>query len=410
MTGNNRRSRIGTLRFTWVGVLPLTIGYASAVVESVVVGWRGALTWSAVGVTLAALVLASGRRGRVSVVAGLFIVTIAINEVLVSPTMVAVVVLAYVWLFEVAVNRPQREAIWTAVAIGGALCTAQAVSERLVPAALTLVVNALWVAVVTAVGSAIQAHRLYVASVEDRAARAERTKEEAVLRHVAEERMRIARELHDVVAHHITAVSMQIGVARSRLHNAVPEADAVLDQAQLSARSVISELHDIVLILRENNTDDADPPVVTGRLNDELADLLRPFESLSRPPTLTVTGAFDGELTPAVGLAVYRVVQESLTNAYKHGAGGADVRVQCGPGADATVSICNPLDPAVVTTGSAGQPAPGGGFGLVGMRERVRSAGGTFAIEESDEQFCVRAEFRRRHDIGPDRATGGDAT
>ncbi|CAL9439926.1 sensor histidine kinase [Streptomyces sp. enrichment culture] len=226
-----------------------------------------------------------------------------------------------------------------------------------------------WVIAVVFIGIALRFYRQYVAAVVERAERAERTREEEARRRVAEERLRIARDLHDLLAHSITLIGVQTSVAAHVL-NADPERldrEAVaksLDDISETCRTARGELRTTLEVLREHGSLDARDPLPDLHGLQDLAEAARVSGA---QVDLTVT---TDEVPPAVGAAAYRIVQEALTNAVRHGGRqnlGIRVGVRAGEGA-LRVTV---TDDGIGTGG--GKP----GFGLVGMRERARSVGGT---------------------------------
>ncbi|PSJ28033.1 two-component sensor histidine kinase [Streptosporangium nondiastaticum] len=248
-----------------------------------------------------------------------------------------------------------------------------------------------WTALAGALGDAVRSRRAYVAAIEERAVRAERTREEEARRRVAEERLRIARELHDVVAHHIALVNVQAGVASHIMDSRPDQAKQALAHVREASRSALSELRATVGLLRqygdpEAPTEPAPGLGVLGRLVDGFARVGLEVKVIGGP----------GEALPAaVDLAAYRVVQEALTNVHKH----------AGPGARAEVTLARGPDALAVTVlddGGGGPPAPSpspeGGHGLLGMRERVTALGGTCAAapREDAQGFRVHATLPLR--------------
>ena len=198
------------------------------------------------------------------------------------------------------------------------------------------------------------------------------------------ERARIAREMHDVVAHHMSLIAVRCETAPYRI-SALPEA-GTREFAELgeAARQAITDLQGILGVLRATDqTADRAPQPGVG----QLAALVRETERSGVRVTLEVPdGAADG-VSDAVGLSVYRITQEALTNARRH-APGAAVRVTLARAADALE--------LVVRNGPGDQPGDGGGGGngLPGMRERVAAHGGTLTAQSTvDGGFEVRATF-----------------
>jgi signal transduction histidine kinase len=238
--------------------------------------------------------------------------------------------------------------------------------------------------VAAAVGVAVRSQRAAVEAAEARARQAEATREEEAERRVTDERLRIARELHDVVAHHISVVNVQAGVARHLLDSSPEQARNALTLVREASRTVLSEMSTVLGLLRtgEDETPTAPAPGLDG------AGAL--VESMRRAG-LEVIERIEGkpyELPEITDLTAFRVVQESLTNALKHGTGTAHL-VRDYSATAVVLEIRNPVRGEALTS-------VGGGHGLVGMRERVTALGGRFtAGPEPDGWFTVRAEIPR---------------
>lgn len=242
-----------------------------------------------------------------------------------------------------------------------------------------------WTGMAVAVGDGLRTRRAYVAAVEERARRAEQSRDEEALRQVVQERLRIARELHDVVAHHIAMINVQAGVAAHVLRRQPEQAEEALRHVRQAARTVIEELSTVLGVLRQP---------------DDLETVDEPTRGLGRLPGLLdalaaaglrVEHRQDGVARPlpaAVDLAAFRIVQESLTNAHKHGSQAcARLRLAYAPqGLDIVVD--NPVN----DTASTGDPGDGTGNGLTGMRERASAVGGTVRVgPDGAGGFTVRA-------------------
>ena len=233
-------------------------------------------------------------------------------------------------------------------------------------------------ALAIALADAVRNRRAYVAAVEERARRAEESREEDARRRVADERLRIARELHDVLAHHIAVINVQAGVAGHLLERKPDQARQALDHVRDAARSVLSEMQAVVSVLREPGApaeglrEPAQPaPGLAG-----VAPLVQEFRATGFTVDTVIRGT-PAPLSPAVDLAAYRVVQESLTNARKH-AGKTDVviRFDYRPGALGLTIVNSGTGDRSLHAGR--RTGTTGGFGLLGMRERVASLGGEF--------------------------------
>jgi signal transduction histidine kinase len=226
-----------------------------------------------------------------------------------------------------------------------------------------------WTGMAATAGDAIRSRRAFVQAVQERAERAERTREEEARRRVAEERLRIARDLHDVVAHHIALVNVQAGVAAHVMDKRPDQAKEALSHVREASRSALNELRATVGLLRQSGDPEAPTEPAPGL--DRLDELVGTFRSAGQ--RVEVARADQGTALPAaVGLAAYRIIQEALTNVRKHAGAEAKAEVsvvRVGPHLEITV-----LDDG---TGEAQRPADGGGHGLLGMRERVTALRGT---------------------------------
>ncbi|MDT3444857.1 MULTISPECIES: sensor histidine kinase [unclassified Pseudofrankia] len=285
-------------------------------------------------------------------------------------------------LYFVARYRSLRVAIGVAVADVAAGWVFWLVYPGNKGVSLTLTVNIAIAAAVTAWGALIQSQHALLDAYRERAERAE---EERNLReeHIrATERTRIAREMHDVVAHRISLVALHAGgleVAPRHGEDDVRDAAALI---RTSAVQALDELRSAIGVLREDEPRSLDQPGL-----DRLGDLVEEARAagqevaLSMDPALESTGPAS---TVAAGRDVYRIVQEGLTNARKH-APGAPVRVSLArSGEDVEVDVVN-----ACTTGSLG--VPGTSSGLIGLVERAALAGGTLS-----HGFSARGEFELR--------------
>ncbi len=233
--------------------------------------------------------------------------------------------------------------------------------------AFELVFNLSILAVFWAFGVTIRARRENERELEVRAAELERQREENARRAVFEERVRIARELHDVVAHHVSVMGIQAGAARTVMIAQPDKAQDALTSIESASRHAVVELHRMLGFLRQEGEADDPAPQPTLRELDALIEQVAQAE-------LAVEVVVGGELRPlppTLEVSAYRLVQEALTNTLKHAeASNATVRLSYGPDA---------LDVRIVDDGrgDAGTSRAGvGGHGLIGMRERVSIHGG----------------------------------
>ncbi|MBD0674336.1 sensor histidine kinase, partial [Streptomyces sp. CBMA156] len=232
-----------------------------------------------------------------------------------------------------------------------------------------------WALLPGALGDSIRNRRAHLAAIEERAERAERTREEEALRRVADERIRIARDLHDVVAHHIALANAQAGIAVHLMDNHPVQAREVLSHITDATGSALQELRATVGLLRR--AEEPAPLEPTPGL-DRLPELINTFERAGLPVRLTVEGEAR-PLSPGVGLTAFRIVQESLTNVAKH-AHGADAEITLAySGSRVAVSVANGRPTATGRPRAVPlprHPPSESGFGLIGMRERAGAVGG----------------------------------
>lgn len=347
-------------------------------------GW-----WAGQPLALAATAGLPPRRDR-PVAAVLITAACAAGSVAVGyPTVPLLLLPVLVALYEAAARTPQRTALVSYVGavvliVPGALLSGgngqSWVFESIGPA--------FWMLLPVLAGSAVRSRRAYVEAVHTRAEHAERTREAEARHRVAEERVRIARELHDVVAHHMALANAQAGTAAHLARTHPEQAHEILQQLTGTTASALRELKATVGLLRRpddpEDTGDALQPT-PGLVR--LPELVSAFASAGLHVTVTVEGTAR-PLAPGVDLTAFRIAQEALTNVTKHtDAGTADV---CLAYAHDRLTL------TVTDDGGAGPrpPVPGGGFGLVGMRERARNSGGRLRAGALPEGgFAVTAEL-----------------
>ncbi|MFJ9088917.1 sensor histidine kinase [Streptomyces sp. NPDC102384] len=236
-------------------------------------------------------------------------------------------------------------------------------------------------------GSAVQVRRAYVESLHTRAELAERTREEEARRRVGEERVRIARELHDVVAHHLALANAQAGTAAHLVRSRPEQAEQLITELAGTTASALRELKATVGLLRR--PEETDAPMEPAPGLSRLPELVAAHTAAGLAVSVLVEGE-ERPLAPGMDLTAYRILQEALTNVSKH-AVGAVVRVTLAYATDAlTITVCD-----YGGKGSAGVPGDeASGYGLIGMRERAQSAGGHFtAGPDTDGGFTVTAEL-----------------
>jgi signal transduction histidine kinase len=298
-----------------------------------------------------------------------------------QPVPVATMVAA----FTVATQMPRRMAWIAGGSAAMVLMVVSLVTRPLTLLATDVVMLLNLVVIATAVGRIIAGRRELIA-------REALEREEHARREVEGERLRIARELHDVLAHHLTLVNAQAAVADYLLRTDPQAAAEALRGLTKHTRSALDELRATVGLLRQEGDPTGGATDGTDGLSpvpglERLDELLDGFRTVGSDVRLTVTGK-PTDLPPRGDLAAYRIIQEALTNATKH-APGAPAHVTLDwSGGQLQLRVAN--DPAIGVP--SGHRGPGTGHGLIGMRERALAAGGSLHIERpSGGGFIVSA-------------------
>jgi signal transduction histidine kinase len=229
-------------------------------------------------------------------------------------------------------------------------------------------------------GDRSRLRRERIAELEERARNAEREAERERRLAAAEERMRIARDLHDSAGHAINVILVQAGAARLLQERDPAGARAALQTVEEVARDTLGEIDQLVRALREDlPAGEIEPPPGLAALQG--------LAERHRLSGLAVNVTVDGPrrpLSPAVDQAAYRILQEALTNAAWHGGGSADVAIEFAPGA-LEIAVTNPAAP--------GPSVRDGGHGIVGMRERAQLLGGALEAGARNGSFRVHARL-----------------
>ena len=196
-----------------------------------------------------------------------------------------------------------------------------------------------------------------------------REREERARQAVVEERVRIARELHDVVAHAMSVIAVQAGVGHHVGQAQPAQALSALGAIETTSRAALNEMRHLLGVLREDGQSSGD--LVPAPSLRDVPALLRQAEGGGLTARLEITGT-PADVSPGLDLSAYRIVQEALTNAIKHGGANADVRLAYTP-QSIRIEITN--SPSAEHDGD---PHVAAGHGLIGMRERVAVFGGDF--------------------------------
>lgn len=248
---------------------------------------------------------------------------------------------------------------------------------------LTVLVNLLYLGGAVVFGEAARVSARRLAALEVRTDELEDERHRTALQATALERVRIARELHDVVAHHVSVIGIQAGAARRTLQGAPDRAAAALASVEENARTAVLELGQVVATLRlaDHGAEPVPSEGESTRGVDQIPSLIQQSEQAGIPTVLRVEGRA-ASLAPTAGHTLYRVTQEALTNVRKH----------AGPGVRVTVELRYFSDAAeleITDLGGGGDPGGPAGFGQVGMRERVSAVGGTLKTGPSAGGYTV---------------------
>src|SRR6266540_4215630 len=290
---------------------------------------------------------------------------------------------ALVAFYTVLTLRPRR----TATLIGAGTCTVGLVS-MLLPvtnadatdfAFVALLLGATW-----ALGDSAHTRRAYTAELEARAVRLERERELEAGRAAADERTRIARELHDVIAHHVSMMVVQAEAGPVVLERDPGMAAQAFDSISAIGRQALAEMRRLLGVLRSDD-DRSGPSLGPQPGLDQLPALVEQVRRAGLEARLEIQGE-PRPLPPGMDLSAYRIVQEALTNAVRHaGPGTARVLIRYGD---------DDLRLEVRDDGLGGRPGNGAGHGLIGMRERVNLFGGELdAGPRPDGGFAVAARL-----------------
>lgn len=244
------------------------------------------------------------------------------------------------------------------------------------------------VAVPVLAAEALRNRRAYVRLLLERLELAERTREEEAQRRAEQERLRIARDLHDVAAHTLTTINVQAGVAAHLLDRDPNHARDALATIETASHEALDELRAIVGVLRQPGNGSA--PLEPAPDLAAVGALIEQARGTGLRVSFEVAGEQPQRIPEAVQLAAFRILQESLTNARRH-APGAAAHVNLAYGPD---RIRLAIENEAGSTGSGnGVPA---GVGILGMRERATALGGTLVAQRSGERFRVVAELPYR--------------
>jgi signal transduction histidine kinase len=329
-------------------------------------GWA----YTLVVVSCAALVARRRHPLPVAGVVGAALLAFAVRDYPGGPLVVAVMVA----LYTVGVRLDRRKAL-AAGAVAAVLVAVRSVTIVATHGQVSAYSWAApgWVVACLLAGMVVRSRRQAVQAIRDRAEQAELTREEEARARVAEERLRIARDLHDVVGHSFAAIHVQARAAAALLDTDPFEARQALAAIEATSRNSLREIRATLSTLR------------AGPHPGDLGELLVPVRAAGLDVQATLDGAL--ALPATVGHVVYRVVQESLTNVLRHARAVAVTVTVARDGQAVRVEVRD-------NGSGAGTPAPGDGHGLTGMRERVAALGGSLdAGPAANGGWLVRARI-----------------
>jgi signal transduction histidine kinase len=315
----------------------------------------GPLAWALLIVSAAGLLVR-----RRSPVAALAVTSVPVWVYLALGFPGGPVFLAMIGALATAITRGRRVVAWAALAVGYPLFVLVApwVAGRSLPPPGAALGAGAWLLAFAVVVELAKTRR-------ERAAEFRRTRAEEVRRRAGEQRMAIARELHDVLAHHISLISVQAGVALHLLDEQPEQARTALTAIRQASKESLGELRSVLELLRHG--EEGAPRAPAPGL-EALDALVARTSAAGLPVTVDVVGT-PRPLPASVGLAAYRIVQEALTNVTRHAGRPATATVRLGYGPDE-------LAVEVTDDGPGAEDTSGAGSGLLGMAERAAALGG----------------------------------
>lgn len=324
---------------------------------------------------LLALVL----RIRYPLVALVISLLAAVGTSVVGMDGIAIFTVTQVVLFSGTLRWGRAASIGPAAAVAVVLYSCVVVGRGAPPLGLEALGMIAWTSGAWGLAVAVFSQREATRSWQEHAERLRHTREEEIRRRIAEERLRIARDLHDELAHDIAVISINAGAAEAAIPESAADARRALRTVREASRKVLAELQQILGLLRTAGADDIDPRPVTNDVQTLLIS--------ARAAGLEIDAAdIDlGHLTAEGRAAAYRIVQEALTNAQRHGTGTVALSAEEDTGWW-RLTVRNATKPSV-------ESSRGSGFGLIGMRERATLAGGRIRIDDGERDFGLVLEL-----------------
>jgi signal transduction histidine kinase len=342
------------------------------------------LTWL-LGVVSIAPILTHRRFPRTSVAVCLGAVAIYATGHYVAYPGFAIFVLT----FDMALHSEEQVSVPTLFASAVVLGVAVDLQPAKVAVLATYLASEICVGLAWLAGWTLRRRRAQWAELHARAERLEREREEEARRAVTEERLRIARELHDVIAHSMSVIAVQSAVGNHVIDSQPAEARQALAAIEATSRSALTEMRRLLGVLRQEGEPRGSLTPAPGLA--DLATLVSQVQDAGLKVWINVDGQ-RGPVPPGIDLSAYRIVQEALTNVIKHsGSSSANVTISYRPDS-VTVEVTDPGAEAPAARVPAQRT--GSGHGIIGMRERVAVFGGEFTAGPGpDGGFRVRACF-----------------
>lgn len=289
-------------------------------------------------------------------------------------------------IYTIACERSRAEAVIAAVVAVGGLLVVDVSSRTASFAFFTRATNIALMVAAALAGYAYRTHRAYVKATEQRAVEAERSREEEAARRVEEERVRIAREVHDITAHSLSAVSIQAAAAERLIDRDPAAAKEAIGLVRSTAKSALDDIRSMIGVLRHGD----DPAETTPTAGTERMDDLVSFMRDAGIDASLDASKYDRSLVPAhVDMALFGIAREAVTNAVRH-ADATTTLVRLFTDSDTACLVVEddgkgcgvPESSSAASTGAPSLPqaADGAGHGIAGMAERVHVLGGTFSV------------------------------
>ncbi|SDS53497.1 sensor histidine kinase [Microlunatus soli] len=238
-------------------------------------------------------------------------------------------------------------------------------------------------------GGAIGAQRSLLWKLQDRTRRAEAERDLRIAQARSMERQRIAREMHDGLAHRISQISVHAGALAFRPDLDSAQVGAAATTIQRSSHLALTELRDILGVLRDTDDTDGSRPIASAA---HLGELLDSHSSTGTDLRVRIDQDVLDDLAPPIGRAVYRIVQEALTNAGRHAFGQPVSLTIDRTDGSLEITVRNPIA-AQTPSARPGAPLPESGYGIVGLTERVALLGGSLDIDRSPNDFTLHARL-----------------